>query len=190
MLPPAELEVALRDLLPGLVDTWAEVGASVGAEWYDELRDTQTVSGQFQAIVAPLGNLGADELAGWASEPLRLVEPDVASARARLQAGFQKRLVNSANLSVTGSAQADPQAVGYQRRTSPGACKFCIMVASRPAIYTEASSTFACHDWCFCESVPAWGGRGRPVDPYKPSDRPMNDTDRARVRKWIADNLN
>lgn len=189
-LSPTELAVALFDLLPGLVDTWGEASAAAAADWYDELRDTAEISGKFTAIVEPLGDLGAYALAGWAAEPLHLAEPDVLSARSRIEDGFQKRLVNSANLTVTGSAKADPEARGYMRRTRPGACRFCIMVASRGAVYTESSATFACHGHCFCEAIPAWGGRALPVQPYKPSARPQTDADRARVRQWIKDNLN
>lgn len=188
-MSPAELSVALFDLMPGLVDTWAEASAAAAADWYDELRDTAQVRGSFAAIVEPFGDLGAYALAGWAAEPLTLPEPDVLSTKARVEDGFQKRLANAANLTVTGSAAEDPHARGYMRRTRPGACKFCIMVASRPAVYTKKSATFACHGHCFCEAVPAWGGKALPVKPYKPSDRPSTPEDRARVRKWIADNL-
>jgi hypothetical protein len=113
----------------------------------------------------------------------------VEAARYRVDGGVQKRLVNAANLTVTESSRADPQARGYMRRTRPGACRFCLMVASRGAVFSKATATFACHEHCFCEAVPAFGGQALPVGPYKPSDRPMNAKDRARVRKWIADNL-
>ena len=189
LLPPAQLEPALMDLLPGLVDTWGLAAASAAADWYDELRDTQGIPGRFSAIVEPLDDLGAEALAGWGSEPLRLPEPDVLATRSRIEGGFQKRLVNAANDTVTYSAEADPQARGYMRRTRGGACRFCVMVASRGAVYTKRSSRFACHEHCFCESVPAWGGRALPVHNFKPSDRPQTAADRARVRKWIADNL-
>lgn len=188
-LSPNELEAALFGLFPDVLNTWAEASASAAADWYDELRDIEDIPGRFSAIVEPLGDLGSYALAGWAAEPLKLPQPDVLSAKSRLEDGFQKRLANSANLTVTGSTKADPKARGYMRRTRAGACKFCIMVASRGAVFTERSATFACHGHCFCEAVPAWGGRALPVAPYKPSDRPQTDADRARVRKWIKDNL-
>jgi hypothetical protein len=56
-------------------------------------------------------------------------------------------------------------------------------------VFTKASSTFACHEHCYCEAIPAWGGQALPVGPYKPSDKPSTPQDRARVRKWITDNL-
>jgi hypothetical protein len=189
VLNPNDLESALFGLLPGVLETWAEASSAAAADWYEELRESAEIAGQFSAIAEPLGDLGAYALAGWAAEPLKLPEPDVVSARSRLEDGFQKRLANSANLTVTGSAEADPKARGYMRRTRPGACKFCIMVASRGAVYTQKSARFACHGHCFCEAIPAWGGRALPVKPYKKSDRPSTPEDRARVRQWIKDNL-
>lgn len=188
-LSPDDLAVALMDLMPGLVDTWGEAAAAAAADWYDEYRETQDIPGRFRAIVEPLGDLGGYALAGWGAEPLLLPDPDITVARSRISDGFQKRLVNSANGTVTGSAKRDPQARGWMRRTRAGACRFCVMVASRGGVFTERSVRFACHGHCYCEAVPAWGGKPLPVHPYKPSDRPSNDVDRARVRKWIADNL-
>lgn len=188
-LSPEKLIAALFDLLPGLVDTWGEASAAAAADWYDELRDTENIAGRFAAIVEPLGDLGGHALAGWAIEPLSRPEPDITTARYRVEGGLQKQLVNVANKTVTGSTEQDPNARGYMRRTRPGACKFCIMVASRGGVYTRKSSTFACHDRCYCEAIPAWGGEALPVGPYKKSARPSTPEDRARVRKWIADHL-
>lgn len=189
VLAPADLGEALPDVLPGLVDTWALASAAAAADWYDELRDTEDIDGRFAAIVDELGDLGAQALAGWAAEPLRQAEPDVAAARYRVEGGLSKRVVNAGNRTVTGSAAEDPQARGWMRRTGGGACKFCVMVASRGAVYTRSSSTFACHEHCFCSAAPVWGDKPLPVKPFKRSDRPSSAGDRARVRRWIADNL-
>lgn len=188
-LRPADLAAALFDVLPGTVDEWALASASVAADWYDELRDTENIDGRFTAIVEDMTDLGAEELAGWGSQVLLQPEPDISAARYRVEGGLQKRIVNAANRTITHSAAEDPKAKGYMRRTRAGACDFCRMVASRGGVFTEKSVRFACHEHCYCEAVPAWGGRARPVRPYKRSDRPSKPEDRARVRKWIADNL-
>lgn len=195
-LPADEVVQALFDVLPSLVDTWTTAASSVAADWYDELRASQEIKGSFTAIVKPLENLGAEALAGWGAEPLTQPKPvqeldakPLDTARYRVEGGLQKRIVNASNLTVTDSADQDPQARGYMRRTRPGACKFCIMVASRGGVYTKATATFACHEHCYCEAVPAWGGKALPVGPYKPSERPNNTQERERVRKWIAANL-
>lgn len=188
-LPPRNIVPALFEVIPPLLDRWGLAAASAAADWYDELRDIHNIAGRFRAIVEPLGDLGAQALAGWAAEPLSLPEPDLVTAQYRAEGGLQKRLVNAANKTVTHSAAEDPNARGYMRQTRPGACKFCRMVASRGGVYTKTSVTFACHEHCYCEAIPAWGGKALPVGPYKPSDRPMNDADRARVREWIKKNL-
>lgn len=188
-LAPAVLAEALMDVLPGTVDEWSLAAAAVAADYYDDLRESAEVAGTFTAIIEPLEGLGVEALAGWAADALRKDVPDLTAARARVEGGMQKRMVNTANRTVTHSATEDPNARGYMRRTRPNACRFCKMVASRGGVYTRASATFACHEQCFCEAVPAWGGQARPVGPYKPSDRPNNDEERARVKAWIAANL-
>jgi hypothetical protein len=196
-LPTPELPQALFDVLPPLVERWALASASTAAEWYDQLRESATVPGRFTAVVPPMDNLGAEPLAAWGNQalatPIEEISPDalppLESARSRVEGGLQKRVVNAANLVVTESAAQDPKARGWMRVTRPGACKFCVMVASRGGVYTRATSTFACHEHCHCTAVPAWGGQELPVGPYKPSQRPQTAADRARVRKWIKDNL-
>lgn len=198
-LPTADLGQALFDVVPGLVQRWNLAAASVAADWYDELRESQGIAGRFTAIVPDIGDQGGQALAGWGAEALKApVEQDLAqadhlspveSAQNRVEGGLQKRLVNAANLTVTESSSLDPQARGYMRRTRPNACGFCRMVASRGSVYTKATATFASHEKCYCEAVPAWGGKALPVAPYKPSDRPSTPADRARVRAWIKANL-
>lgn len=187
-LPADVLAVALVDVLPATVDTYANASAVLAASLYDELRESSEIRGGFRAIVPDL-DLGADALVRWVSEPLRLADPNIDAARFRAEGGLQKRMANAANLTTTTSAAEDPQARGYMRRTRPGACDFCRMVASRGGVYTKASATFACHENCYCEAVPAWGGKASPVKPYRASDRPQTAEDRARVRQWIKANL-
>lgn len=208
-LPAPDVINGLFDVLPTLIDTWGTAASSAAATWYDQLREAEAIRGRFMAIVKPLdnNNPGAEALAGWGAEPLaadKLVAPQslatpldeqqleadaIQAARDRVEGGLQKRIVNSANLTITDSSNQDPQARGWMRTTRPGACKFCVMVASRGGVFTKASATFACHENCYCQAIPAWGGKSLPVGPYKPSDKPSNAADRARVRRWIADNL-
>ncbi len=199
VLSPTDITQALFDLVPGVVRKWNLAAASVAADWYDHLREFDSVAGRFTAVVPDLGDQGSQALAGWGAEGLHVAPADqkpgepqrlnVDSARSRVEGGVQKRLANAANLTITSSVDEDPHARGYMRRTRPGACKFCLMVASRGKVYSRKSATFACHEHCFCEAVPAWGGKPLPVGPYKPSDRPSTAADRARVRQWIKANL-
>jgi hypothetical protein len=192
---PDLIAAALRETMPGLVDTWALAGAAAAADHYDRLREENDIEGRFQAIVAPLGDLGAEALAGWATEPLFYEIPDIVSSQSRAEAGLQKRIVNTGNKTIVDSSVADPKSYGYQRRCRPDACNFCRMVADRGAVYRKSTATFACHDHCYCEAVPAWGGKPLPVKKYTKSFTNAGLTDEqlaeknAAARAWIAANL-
>lgn len=188
-----QLVAVMYDVLPGAVETWSAAAQAVAADWYDAEREREEIAGTFQAIVEPIKDLGTYALVGWATAPLLQAEPDFAAARYRAVGGVQKRLANSANYTITGSSQADPQARGWMRKTRSNACDFCIMVASRGGVYTEKTARFACHERCYCRAVPAWGGRELPVEPYKPSERDLSDAQRQELnrqaRAWINSNL-
>ena len=195
VLPPTELEVALTEVLPATVDTYATASAAVAANWYDNERTRAGVGGRFEAIVAPLGDLGAYSLAGWATEPLRAAVPDVAAAQYRAEAGLQERLVNVGNKTVTDSAVADPRAGGWVRIVKPDGCDFCRMVAGTGKLFRESTARFACHAHCYCTARPAWGGEEVEVEEYRPSARVAALSDRQRedlrasARDWIRNNL-
>lgn len=81
---------------------------------------------------------------------------------------------------------ADPQARGWARVTSGGACDFCEMLADRGTVYSEQTVDFASHDHCNCTGEPAYGDGGRPARAFFPSAQRSSEADRARVRDWIA----
>lgn len=190
-----QLVAAMYDVLPGVVAEWSLAASATAAEWYDVAREQANVDGAFRAIVEPMKDLGAEALIGWASEPLLQPVPEFSVAAYRAVGGLQKRMVNSANFTITGSAAADPKARGYQRVTRPEACGFCRMVASRGAVFSKATSTFACHEHCHCSARPVWGGDKIAVREYTQSDRTKNMKPEQRkrmnrqAREWIADNL-
>lgn len=193
----AEAQVALNDVLPALLDQYGIAAATLAAQWYDDLRAKENIAGTFEAEPVDLGPSGVYALAGWAvaAKVAGGDEQDqnvlLQLAAARLDGGLQRRIKNFGRATVMQASVNDPQARGWQRQTDGDGCAFCEMLAGRGAIYlTEESATFASHDDCGCEAVPAWGGRPVPVRPYTPSMRNLSPETRAknaaRVREWIA----
>lgn len=178
---------ALLDLLPQLVQFYGTAAATLGADFYDDLREADGIGGRFTAITAELDDMGAESLARWGVDPLFQPEPDLARAQVLVEGGLQERLANADRASITDSALADPQADGWQR-AGRGECAFCAMLIGRGAVYTEATVTFGAHENCNCTVLPAWGGQERPVKPYTPTSRNITNADRARVRAWIKAN--
>jgi hypothetical protein len=150
-----EAREALKDVLPGLIDTYGLAAGTLAADWYDDLRDKLEVRGRFTAIPATIADTGADALAGWGVSPLFAAEPDWAAARSLVAGGLQRRIANFSRQTVTGSAIADPKARGWQRVGS-GGCDFCSMLIGRGAVYSEATADFESHDHCNCSAAPAF----------------------------------
>lgn len=175
-LSDAELAGALADL----IYTYGAAAGSLAADWYDELRDRQGVPGSFRAVVPEIRDPGVDVLLGWA------VQFD--AMRTMLEGGVQRRILNVARETITGSSVADPKAHGWQR-VGHGECPFCLMLIGRGAVYRKATANFGAHDSCRCTAQPAWGGQEVAVKPFTPSERAVSDADRANAKAWIAANL-
>lgn len=149
---PAELEAALRDLLPSLVTTYGLAAASVAADWYDGLRAESDVRGRFSAIVPDVGDAGSQSLIGWALTESQ----DLPGFQTLILGGTQRRIWNASRLTVTGSSVADPGARGWYRVGDGHSCEFCSMLLGRGAVYTEATADFPAHDHCGCTAAPEW----------------------------------
>lgn len=182
---PGPLRDALMDLLPQLYDIYGSAAATLSADWYDEVRETDGVRGRFTAIPAELkADPGTSALVGWGTAPVFQPEPDFAAAQSLVEGGLQRRIADVSRETITASSIADPASDGWMRVGS-GECPFCDMLIGRGAVYSEAGADFASHDHCQCTATPAWGGQPRPVKPYTPSPRQSTEADRARVREYL-----
>lgn len=188
---------ALSDILPAIIEQYGAAAAVVAAEWYDQARVKAAVPGRFSAEPAEVGDRGVAPLVSWGLAPLLIPrQPDapaideralLRTALVRVDGGMVRRIGDVGRETVMASSVRDPQARGWQRY-AVGGCAFCVMVASRGAVYTERTANFASHDNCRCTAAVAFVGEPVPVKPYTPSDRNISDADRARVRAYLAAN--
>lgn len=183
-----DVDAALRDVLPALVDNYSAGAALVSAEWYDEHRADLNVPGTYAAEVPPAAaNVGVDALAGWGSS---LAAENWDTALELISGGLQRRIVNAGREVITGNVFRDPQGRGWQRQARADGCGFCQMLAGRGTVYrSQGTADFGAHDHCHCLALPAFSDRPVPVRKYTPTARTITDADRARTREWIAHNL-
>lgn len=155
---PEAVQRALFDFIPSLVSEYGDVAASVAADWYDELRAAEGVAGSFRAPLAPPvpleqvnGRLG---FATRASGPLWL--GDSATLTAFLGMMANEYALQPGRDTVMQAAHKDKAA--YARVPEPGACKFCLMLASRGFVYSKATAggTKKFHGKCRCNTLPVW----------------------------------
>jgi hypothetical protein len=87
----------------------------------------------------------------------------IADAKARLAAASERLVLDAGRNTVIDNAERDRKAKGWARIPEPGACSFCLMLATRGAVYrSEASGGFKTHDNCRCHVEPVFNA-------YEPS---------------------
>lgn len=146
---------ALNDVLPKLVAVYGSAAASLGADWYEDMRDRAEAKGRFSPIVADLPDLGRTEsLAGFAVGPLFGPDPDAATALSKVSGGLQRIIFNADRFTVTGSATQDKRA-GWVREGN-GECDWCQRYLDGEVHYVEGYD-FDAHDRCQCVAVPVFG---------------------------------
>lgn len=146
-----QAEAALRDVVPGLIQTYGAAAATVGAEWYDDARDEASVSGTFRADVATPRDSDPQRMVSWALGESQ----DLPAFQTLIVGGVQRRILNHSRTTISTASVADPSSRGW-KRVGVGECEFCAMLIGRGAVYTEATARFHAHDHCKCSPAPAW----------------------------------
>lgn len=187
---PSSIQDALQDVLPQLVDEYGGMAATLGADWYDEMRDAARARGRFRAEpIRQPGPARYEAVARWGVDPLRLDAPDFDAALERVSSATSRIVGRAHSLTVVQNTRVDPQAKGWRRIGNGGTCRFCRMLIDRGAVYRKDSATFKSHYHCKCTAAPAWdAGREVQTVAYVASQRRVTDRDRARVRAWLDAN--
>jgi len=184
---------ALLKYVPILVQQYGESAAVIAADWYDEVRASESIAGRFRAsMVASPYQDAAEPLARRAAGALFTPTPD--DALTALEASAGKYALAAGRETITRSADRDPQASGWQRVTRTGACGFCRMLANRGDVYKESTVHFAAHGECNCAASPSWDASAPEVDveAYKASQRTTSMTPEqkaqhnAGIQSWLA----
>jgi hypothetical protein len=139
---PTRVRDILLELFPDLVQTYGDTAAVLGADWYDTLRDVPASSASFNAaLAAPAVTEQAQSSLRWALGPLFQAEPDPGGALQLLLGAAQRMVLQPGRDTIFDSARRDPVRTGVARVPSGSdTCAFCIMLASRGAVYYSVES--------------------------------------------------
>lgn len=120
----------MRIAYPELVAQYATIAADLAAVWYAELAPALPYKPIPKALTA-------DNLLAWGkSLDWALNTGTGTDALPLLQGSMQRGIWDGAR--DTTIENATREAVRWRRRASPGACSFCLMLASRGAVYQGA----------------------------------------------------
>lgn len=186
----------LLDALPLVVPAYYDAAGLLAVSWYDELRDESRPSSVYVPEV--IGDSATD----W-------IEREVAAIQVDLEADFDRELerilAEAAALAekevargfrdtVQGNTRQDDDAIGWSRIARPGACKFCVMLAGKGAVYrSESTANFGAHTNCHCAARPEFrNGQHGPeasAAQYLASQKRRSEADRKKLRDYLTKNF-
>lgn len=201
---PATIRAALFAAAPLLVNEYGDGAAALSLDWYEELREAARVSDRFTP--RPLRSVTDSDVAAMvaeataalhdiedriASEAERLVDEATRTSLTLIEGGLQKQVADGFWSTTTGNVARDPGAVGWQRFARGAACKFCLMLAGRGAVYRESTANFAAHDGCHCVSGPSFDPEAPKADvmQYVAAKRQRTEKERADLREYLNHNF-
>lgn len=164
---------AVREFLPELLAAFGDVAATVAADYFDELRSQTQTSALFTALLADAASSEQiQRTAGWALADLFAETPDPTGSLDKIAQVIQRLTLQPARQTIAVSAAEDPDRPRWARvPTGDKTCAFCLVMASRGAVYlTEESAgagMTAFHGDCDCVPTPTWDNDALP-EGYEP----------------------
>ena len=169
--PDKDTAALLRDL-PDAVDQFGIMSGEIAAAYYDEARSA--AGNPIDFLATPSGLATAEQVAAsirWAVGPM-WTSDDYDAALGRLTAAMERLTLQPGRRTIIDSAVSDRIKVGWARTPEPGACGFCLMLASRGAVYRSKSTASIAgngprvgqsyHDNCRCTPAPVFEGEPVP----------------------------
>lgn len=188
--PEQRVAVAMA-ALPLLVPSYYDAAGSLAVAWYDEIRD------ESRPVTPYAPRIIGDPATDWIDreveilrrsiedeieiEAQRLIEEAVRLTEKEVARGFRD--------SILGNVRMDEEAIGWSRVARAEACKLCVMLADKGAVFSEATAIFAAHTDCRCAARPEFrNGEHGPeasVEQYLASTKNRSTKDRARLREYL-----
>ena len=129
---PAIARDALLEYVPLLVEQYGLKAASIAADWYDELRMDERLPDVFVSdLVEPIERDFVQKRVRYGAGSLFGDNP--ADALAFTKGAVTGWVTQAFSDTIEANAARDPRSRGWVRKPEPGACKFCLMLASRSA---------------------------------------------------------
>ena len=158
-LSPSQIQSAAAEFAPILAGVYGEVSATVAADYYDLARElAPKARGRFVASLAPSEAAArTSRQVGWATAPL--FEGDSLGALDRLSGVVDAASLQDGRNTLMRNSGMDPAKPRYARIPVGKTCAWCLMLASRGAVYRSAATAGAAQEYhkrCDCEPHPSW----------------------------------
>lgn len=180
------------------IPTYYDAAAFLAVAWYDEIREESAPATTYTPTI--IGDPSTDWIEREAEKFIRSfeaemeadIEAEAAAALDEIARLVEKEVARGFRDSITGNARQDEEAIGWSRVARASACKLCVMLADKGAVYMESTANFAAHTDCHCAARPAFrNGEHGPeatVEQYLASTKRRTPAQRERLRKYLNEN--
>lgn len=152
-------------IVPGYYDA----AGSLAVAWYDEIRDESNPATLYTPTI--IGDPATEWIEREAERFAKSLEVDLEAEMARMMDEFnrlaEKEVARGFRDTITGNTRQDEDAIGWSRVARAGACRFCLMLADKGAVYrSESTAIFGAHTNCNCATRPEFenGDHGPEAD--------------------------
>lgn len=160
---------ALQTFMPQLITEYGDVAATVAADFFDTAREGANVKRAYRAVISdPVPTEAVQANVRYNLKPLfGKSNPD--QALSNLNLVTDKAVKASGRNTIELNVERDPAQARFARvPTGAQTCKFCLMLASRGAIYlSQKTADDGYHGDCDCQPTPIWDENDFP-DGYDP----------------------
>lgn len=193
---PLERQVAvLMASLPLVVPSYYDAAGALAVTWYDERREESRPSTLYVPEI--IGDSATDWIEREAEKFRRSLdaldfEAEITAMADEITRLAEKEVARGFRDSITGNTRQDKDAIGWSRVTRPGACKLCVMIASRGAVFRKETAHFAAHTSCHCAARPEFrNGEHGPeatVEQYLATTKRRTPAQQKQLRKYLNEN--
>lgn len=191
---PARRITAALDAVSLIVPAYYDAAGSLAVAWYDELRDASRPTTTYAPEI--IGDPSTDWIEREVADLRRSLDVDLETGMQRLldeaAALAEKEVARGFRDTIVGNVRMDRDAIGWSRIARGGACKLCVMLADRGAVYRETTVHFATHGHCHCGAQPEFAngthGPEASVAQYLASTKRRTPEQQAQLREYLNTN--
>lgn len=149
---------ALEVFMPVLINQYGDLAATVAVNFFDDVREAANLKRAYRAVLSePVPTEAIQANVRYNLSPL-FGKSDPEQALLNLNLVTDKQVKASGRNTIELNVERDPAQARFARvPTGAKTCKFCLMLASRGAIYlSQKTAHDGYHGDCDCQAVPVW----------------------------------
>jgi len=185
----------MLESLPLVVPAYYDATGALAVAWYDELRSEASPSTLYTPEI--VGDPTTDWIEREAATFRRSLdgldfEVQVAAMAKEISRLAEKEVARGFRDTILGNTRQDEDSIGWSRVARSGACRLCVMIAARGAVFRESTANFATHKSCHCAARPELrnGTHGPEATPeqYLASTKRRTPAQQKQLRAYLNEN--